>query len=208
VAFPQGLCFRDTAGYVTDSGSDTFAIVNLFGSLTYPVVSPQGNTYGSTVSNTPLTVNRTTSLDPRLAGIMYSPSNATRVRIDLPAPGSYNIRCASGDASFANRSEWDLYDDTAFLANLVTGSVASGSFKDANDVSHTGANWPANNTPKIFTFSSSICVLRCAVTTGNSVMAYFYIEAAGGGGGSDPAGPLIGGPRIGNRGRIGGRLIQ
>ena len=45
MAFPQGIDFRATSGYVTDPTNCTYEIGNAF-SATYPRTTAQGNTVG------------------------------------------------------------------------------------------------------------------------------------------------------------------
>lgn len=190
MAFPQGLNFRTSSGYVTDGANEAFDNGNTGGGASYPRTTPQGNTVGSE-GVAFLNVDRNAGLDRRLAGVIYTATNGHRFRIDLPAAGTYNVRSAAGDASFGNPTQWSLRDTTTSLGNLATGSITAGNYKDANDVTYSAANWPANNTARSFTFATTICRIQSEVTSGNTVLAHFYIEAAGGGG-TDGAGSAAG----------------
>lgn len=175
MALPQGINFRGSLAFVTDGATESAEYAG--GSVTYPRTTAQGVTVG-TESNLFNNANRTTSFDPRLAGIYYTSSAGPAFRIDLPSSGSYNVRIAAGDGIGPNRSEWDLYDSTTLLANLTTGSTVAGHFKDAQNVDYAAASWPGSNSVRNFTFSSTICRLKSAVTTGNTVLAHFYVESA------------------------------
>jgi hypothetical protein len=179
MTFPQGLNFRNSSGFVADGANESFAHVDNFGSITYPQTTAQGNTVGSVIT-APNSVDRNATLDRRLAGNIYTSVAGVFYRIDLPAAGTYNIRMAAGDASFGNSTQWSIMDNTTLLATVTTGSVAAGSFKDANDVTHTAANWPANNTPRALTFTTTALFIR-ADTASNNALAHFYIEAASAG---------------------------
>ena len=66
MSFPQGINFREGAGFVTDGAND-YAELN--GTATYPDVSTQGNNVGyETVDDSPDLWDNDNSVDPRLAG--------------------------------------------------------------------------------------------------------------------------------------------
>lgn len=176
MAFPQGINFRATSGYVTDGANESFENA---GTL-YPRTTAQGNTVGweQAVGNLR---DRSSSVDRRLAGINYINSQSD-YRIDLPSAGSYTIRAAFGDMSSVNDTLWSLLDTTTSLATLATGTnVASGSFKDATDTVRTAAAWPGSNASITKTFSTTICRFRGAAAAAN-IISHVYVEAAAGGG--------------------------
>jgi hypothetical protein len=189
MAFAQGCDFRASLAYVTDGATDHF--FNGFTGSPYPITTAQGNTAGweSVTGSTISSANRSTTVDHRLAGIVYAPndgSSSGTFRIDLPAPGSYNIRMACGDASNEQRCSLELFDDTTSLGVLLdrADTVAAGRFWDATGVLRTSAaNWVANNAPLTVTFASSICRFKLGglATSLVNPIAYFYIESAGGG---------------------------
>jgi hypothetical protein len=184
MAFPQGINFRSTLGYVTD-GSNEYAQVT--GANTYPITTPQGNNVGweAISSGTILLGNRSTSVDRRLAGLHTQDSNAVaNYRIDLPSSGSYKIRAAFGDQSFAKYAEGYLKDNTTQVLTLCTQqAVTAGQFVDASNTKHTtAANWVSNNTQVTQSFSSTILRVQIGGTTVASnyyAIAHLYVESAG-----------------------------
>jgi hypothetical protein len=179
MAFPQGVNFRDSAGFVTDGTNEDWEKGSNSGSQTYPKTSAQGNTYGTEGASTFSAVDRNSGVDRRLAGINYTSTIGTTWRIDLPSAGNYNVRFAAGDYSFSNNTDWDIYDGTTKLAALTTGSTSGGQrWKDANNVEYTAATWPTSNQPKSFTFATTICRIKTANSSGNAVVSHFYIESA------------------------------
>jgi hypothetical protein len=179
MAFPQGVNFRTTLGYVTD-GPDEFAEVGF--AADYPVTTAQGNTVGWEVVNSGVNArDRNASNDQRLAGTVFnSPSEIDTFRIDLPSAGNYNVRFAAGENNYARSTLWDLYDSTTLLGHLTTGSTsAANHFKDATDTEYTAANWPSQNTINPQTFASSILRVK-NVTSVSSFMAHLYVETQAG----------------------------
>src|SRR4051812_2578381 len=111
MAFPQGIDFRSSAGFVTDPTNYDYEISD---GGNYPRTSVQGNTVGyeSPTAGNEQTRNRNAGNDARIAGFAYSSnlSTVTLYRIDAPV-GDYNIGFGSGDASYAlAASTYDLYD--------------------------------------------------------------------------------------------------
>lgn len=179
MAYPQGINFRDTLGYVTDGANESMATANNFGPA-YPVTTTQGNTVGweGALGNTR---DRTTSNDRRLAGIHFTAAIQTDFRFDLPAAGSYNIRLAAGDAGGVNSTDWTLIDGTTSLGQLCSGNNgAANSFRDATNAVYTAAAWPGSNTAVAKTFATTICRFRSSAAAGNDAIAHAYVEAASG----------------------------
>ncbi len=185
MGLPQGLAFRQTSGYVTDTSPDTFGNLNNGGGTSYPTTSPQGVTYGSEGGSfVPfVTSDRNSAVDTRLAGsASNSPGANSRMRLDLPTSGAKSIRFAAGDVSFGNSAAWDLYDTTTLLSNITTAtSPGAGQFVDANNNTYSTANWPGSNTPKTFTFSTTILRVQANSNASYTSMAYFYVEDAASG---------------------------
>jgi hypothetical protein len=183
MGFPQGINFRDTPGFVTDSTYEDPEHANgtLSNIATYPRTTVQGNNVGW--EDLPSGINtrdRNAAIDRRLAGTHFS-SQPTKVtyRIDLPAAGAYKIRLAAGDASNAARSDVELFDTVTSLGTLASGATALGGFDDATNTEYTAANWPGSNTQAAKTFASTICRLTLGdgTNTGASVN-HVYIENA------------------------------
>ena len=132
--------FRSTSGYVTDGAGETYSIAG----ENYPV-SRAGLTFGWVFNAT--SVNRSTSVDVRLAGMQTNQANTSQYFIlDLPA-GTYNVRIAQGDmnTAFTGRG-FDIKDGAGNTLLTHTADTAAGSFMDANGDVYTAANWPASNT--------------------------------------------------------------
>lgn len=180
MAFPQGINFRGTAGYVTDPTNYDYSITT---TADYPRTSAQGNTIGWE-GNLGFSVDRdSTVANKRLAGTAASFGGAPNFRIDLPATGSYNVGVATGDATNASTNQvTELYDTTTLLQTLVNdASIASGSFVDATNTEYTAANFIGASTLYAATFSTTIARWRPAVGGGVDKIASLWIEAAGGG---------------------------
>lgn len=176
MAFPQGINFRATSGYVTDGTNETYEIGT---SANYPRTTPQGNTVGweQTSGNAR---DRSTSVDRRLAGLHFQTIQAD-FRIDLPTAGSYNVRAAFGDMSSSSDTKWSLLDTTTTLATLATGTNgAAGSFKDATDTLYTAATWPGSNTANTKIFSTTILRVRGSSAVSFNYIAHLYVESAAG----------------------------
>lgn len=188
MAFPQGINFRATAGFVTDGANEDYWITEVgFGGSSYPVTTAQGNNVGiegDGANSSHGSRNRNAGNDRRLAGMGFGGAggggSAYSFRFDLPAAGDYNIRVAAGDANYAGDVGIELFDTTSSLGTLVSGSTsAANRFKDATNTEYTAANWPGSNTAVLRTFSTTICRFRINPTLGSSDkrFAHLYLEA-------------------------------
>ncbi len=177
MAFPQGINFRSSLGYVTD-GANYEAIYS--GHAAYPITTAQGNTVGweGTIATYLDYRDRSLFPDVRLAGINFNSSDASDLsfRIDLPTAGIYNIGIAAGDYGSSNPCAWDLKDTTTLLAHLTTGSTAGQHFKDATNTDYIDTAWPGSQTLVPYTFSSTILRLYPATVGDITVIASFYVE--------------------------------
>ena len=180
MSFAQGIDFRATAAYVTDPANEP----EISAAANYPRTPTVGNSTGvgweQAISGR---LNRSTSVDPRLAGIAYSGTGATvNYRIDLPAPGDYSITLAIGDAAAAQRNTVELFDNAASLGvvcNEVT--TLGGQFVDASGVTRSSASdWVANNVRITKTFTSTILRVRLTHPTNgaNTAIAHVRVEDA------------------------------
>lgn len=175
-----GINFRSTAGYVTDPAGTTYCIGDTYpttrGGWTFGWVSGSGP--GSNLRD------RNNSIDPRLAGInFHSGSFTLKFRIDLPASGSYNVRCAMGDAGAQNGTELTIFDNTTSLGELVTNHLPnSGNFYDATNTVYSAANWPGSNSAASLTFSTTTFFATINSSYSFETIAHLYVEQAAGGG--------------------------
>jgi len=174
MAFPQGVNFRATAGFVTDPANYTYEIST---NPNYPTTSPQGNNIGWTVTNG-TTRDRNAGNDPRLAGLGGGGS-ADIYEIDLPSAGSYTISLAMGDANYGgSNNKAEVFDDSSSLGVLFSGaSTIANSFLDATGVLRTAANWPSQNVGVSKTFSTTKCKIRIGDGVNNNSINSIFIQA-------------------------------
>ena len=92
----QGFDFRNTSTFVTDPSGDTFV-----GPTTaYPTKNNEG-TFGWVKTSLVQARDRSTAVDPRLAGINFVNNGAPATfYVDLPSAGTYNLSLALGDAGY------------------------------------------------------------------------------------------------------------
>lgn len=189
MAFPQGIAFRSTTGYVTDSSPDdcesstsNTANANV-SSSSYPRTTAQGNTVGWELgANQLITRNRSVAAG-RMAG--KHQGNDASFRCDLPSAGNYDIRLATGDAIYVAVVRVELFDTSSSLGTLSTGTTsAGGRFKDATDVERTSySDWNTNNASVSKTFSTTICRFRVGVAgVSDGALSFLRVDAAGGDG--------------------------
>jgi len=180
MALPQGINFRDSAGFVTDGANEDHEIGDGGFNVvipTYPRTSAQGNTVGWEGTGALETRDRNSGNDRRLAGmhLRADPGNAD-FRIDLPSSGDYSIRVAAGDPSYSTTTTMELMDTTTSLGVLFNGSTgAANSFFDAGGTVRTAAAWPGQNALVKKTFSTTICRFRVPGSV-NNVINHVYIE--------------------------------
>jgi len=140
----QGFDFRNTTTLVTDPPGDTAVIQ----ASLYPTTGLL-TTYGWLFTATFGTRDRNKSIDPRLAGINYANNGTpTAFYVDLPAPGTYNLSLAMGDAGSSQcgtRCQIQFLDGANVLATVTGGPTNLGYFYDAQGKNWSAAQWPANN---------------------------------------------------------------
>lgn len=171
--------FRSTLGYVTDGAGQTY--VN--GTDLYATVR-DGHTFGW-VGASAGSVDRSTGVDVRLAGLNYESGADRDFQFDLPSAGTYLIGLAMGDATtpLANQKV-EIYDNTTLKLTIGTHSVSAGEFWDASDVKYSNANWPGSQTPVSIVFATSTLMMRIKAVSGTTAVAHLSIATSGGGGGS------------------------
>jgi hypothetical protein len=195
LAFPQGINFRSTSGYVTD-GADEDAETGT--TANYPRTTAQGNTVGFEQASS-YRADIDSARDRRLAGLAGTISNF-EYRIDLPSAGSYNVRFAGGDNSgFGAGAYCDVKDTTTSLGVIVNDTpVSTGTMVDATNTEYTFAAWPGSNTAASLTFSTNICRFHIGNNSFDKLVSHIYIEAAAGVASTLSA--VIGAARIASRG--------
>lgn len=189
MAFPQGIDFRSTAGFVVDpTGCDK----EIGSAANYFHTTVQGNNVGWTIFGTGNTRDRLAGNDPRIAGMAFNNAIATcTYRIDLPSAGSYDIRIALGDGSYSRACKCELFDNTTSLGVLASGTTgAANSFFDATGVVRTAAAWPGSNVAvtKVFATTTCLFVFGTGAAT-DSFVAHVNVAASGGGGPTAPFPP-------------------
>lgn len=189
MAFPQGIAFRSTTGFVTDSSPDdcesstsNSSNANVSAS-SYPRTTAQGNTVGWEKGSNDLITRDRNSAHGQLAG--KHQGNDSDFRLDLPSAGNYDIRVACGESSYSTSTVLSLLDTSTSLGSLTTGSTSAGArWKDATDVERTSASdWNTNNASVSKTFSTTICRFRMGVAgVSDGTLSFLRVDAAGGGG--------------------------
>lgn len=102
--------------------------------------------------------NRAGGIDIRLDGINFPTGNQAKFRVDLPSPGTYEIRIANGDQGSSQGAQHVEFRDNA--STLVTlddaGGTGASHYNDATGVDRTETTWPGSNAASTQVFSSSI----------------------------------------------------
>ena len=150
----QGFDFRATSNYVTDPSGDTYVLA----STLYPTHG-SNVTYGWASTALVSSRNRTTSEDPRLAGINYT-NNGTPATfyVTLPSSGTYNVALAMGDAGYEQcwvQCQIQLMDGSTVLATLTKGTTNLNYFYDTEGNNWSGAQWPTHNLTQQVTLQGS-----------------------------------------------------
>ena len=140
----QGFDFRNTATFVSDPPTYNYALPG----TTYPT-TVNGVTFGWTTPDLVQGGDRSTLVDPRLAGINSALNGSPATfYVDLPSPGAYNLSLAMGDDGFAQCStqcEVQFFDGNAIVATVNGGPTNQGYFYDAKGNNWSDADWPAKN---------------------------------------------------------------
>ena len=180
----KGFNFRSTLAFVTDGANETF----INAGVSYPtttVIDGDSVTYGfEDFISSGRTIDMNSGIDPRLAGVagVVVGEPEVRFRIDLPATGSYEIRTAWGDGANPRVQTGEIRDtNTAFIT--ISGTTATGEFRDATNVTRTSsADWVANNVTVTRTMASTI--LRAVIqvpASDASTLAHIAVRQVGGG---------------------------
>ncbi len=139
----QGFDFRNTATFITDPSGNTAVLP----STAYRTTA-NGITFGWANPQVVQGGDRSTTGDPRLAGINFVRNGRLATfYIDLPAPGTYNVSLAMGDASSPQcwrRCEIQFLDGNTVLAS-ASGLTEAGFFFDMAGKNWSKAAWPTSN---------------------------------------------------------------
>ena len=139
-----GFDFRNTASFITDPSGNTAVLP----STAYPT-TVNGITFGWANPHVVLGRDRSTTGDPRLAGINFVRNGRLATfYIDLPAPGTYNVSLAMGDASSPQcwrRCEIQFLDGNTVLATIASGLTEAGFFFDMAGNNWSKPVWPTSN---------------------------------------------------------------
>jgi hypothetical protein len=159
----QGFDFRSTSSFVTDPPGDTYVLPT----TTYPTTA-NGVTYGWVKTLLVHGRNRSTSDDPRLAGINFVANGSPATfYVDLPSAGTYNLSLALGDAGWQECSvecQVQFLDGSTVLATVTGGPIGAGYFYDAQGGRWPAAAWPANNVSQQITLTGT----RLTMTVGTN----------------------------------------
>src|SRR5208337_2579148 len=144
VAWGQGFDFRNTAGFVSDPPGDTYVLPT----TTYPT-TVNGVTFGWTMPNLVQARDRSTSVDPRLAGINYvNNGSPATFYVDLPSAGTYGLSLVMGDVGYEQcytQCQVQFLDGGTVLATVTGGPTNPGYFYDAKGNNWSAATWPTSN---------------------------------------------------------------
>ncbi len=159
----QGFDFRNTSTYVSDPSGDTYVL----STNAYPT-QRNGVTFGWVKTSLVQARDRSTKVDPRLAGINYvNNGSPATFNVDLPAAGSYNLSLAMGDDGYEEcytQCQVQFLDGSTVLATASGGASNAGYFYDAAGNNWSAAAWPGSNLSQQVTLTGS----RLTVVVGTS----------------------------------------
>ncbi len=159
-----GFNLRSTSGYVTDPADTTYVVSDL-----YPTTRG-GRTFGFDASPS-IALDRSTTVDPRLAGSNGRLNNGTQLtfRLDLDAPGTYDVRLAIGDPFHQLDVYLEVKDGSTVLLTIDKPSGnADDEWFDATGVGRSAAAWPGSNLPATLQFAGTQLVLVIGTPTSQS----------------------------------------
>src|SRR5271157_2562078 len=178
-----GFDFRNTSTFVTDPPGDTYVLP----STTYPT-TVNGVTFGWTTPNLVQARDRSTSVDPRLAGINFvSNGSPATFYVDLPSAGSYNLSLALGDEGYSQcwtQCQIQFLDGSTVLATVPGGPTNYGYFYDAKGNNWSAANWPTSTVSQQVTLVGTrltVVVGTNKATGDNTPIAFLGVGQVSGG---------------------------
>ena len=150
----QGFDFRALSGYVTDPPGDTYVLA----STAYPTTF-NGLAFGWANTSLVGARDRSTTVDPRLAGINYvSNGSPATFYVNLPSAGTYSLSLAMGDAGYEQcgvQCEIQFLDGSTVVGTVSGGLTNLGYFYDATGRNWSAAAWPTGNVPLQVTMTGS-----------------------------------------------------
>jgi hypothetical protein len=140
----QGFDFRATASFVPDPSGN----VPVLPSTAYPTVA-NGLTFGWVNADLVEGRDRSTVVDPRLAGINFASNGwPATFYVDLPAPGTYNLALAMGDEGWQEcwvGCQVQFFDGNKLVGTITRGPIGCGDFYDAQGTAWPAQAWPGSN---------------------------------------------------------------
>ena len=128
--------------------------------------------------------SRSTSLDPSLAGMYFTSTNAHQFRLDLPdGVGTYRVRSAHIDALASQTTGWRFRDGSAgtnFAS--VSGATTSTQYRDITDALQTASSFAyasENYVEHTFTNDFLTVTRDTALAAGNGVLSAVWVEKVG-----------------------------
>jgi len=182
----QGFDFRATAGFVTDPANTTHVLAT----TAYPS-TVGGVTFGWVNTGLIQSRDRSTTVDPRLAGINYVRNGSPGTfYVNLPSAGTYNVSLALGDEGYTQC--WTLcqvqFLDGSTVLGTVTGNPLIANFDDAKGNNWTAAAWPGSNVALPVTLSGTrLTVIVGTNNPSSDVTPIAYLGLSQGNGGGSPS---------------------
>ena len=172
-AFSIGFDFRNTATFVMDPPGDTYVL----STTAYPT-NFNGVNFGWTNVNVVQGRDRSTQVDPRLAGLNFATNGSPATfYVDLPSSGTYTLALAMGDDGYPAcpvQCQIQFLDGSTVLATLMEGPENVGYFYDAQGNNWSAANWPGKNV----TLGVAIAGTRLTMILGSNVSNDDYTPIA------------------------------
>ena len=127
------------------------------------------------------------NLDPRLAGVnLITNGSPATFYVDLPAPGTYSLSLAMGDAGYEecwSQCQIQFLDGNTMLATVTGGDTKLGYFYDAAGNNWSATDWPVKNVSQQVTLTGTR--LTVIVGTSKATGDYTPIAFLGISGGTD-----------------------
>src|SRR5271157_204697 len=161
----QGFDFRNTAAFVNDPLSYTYVLPG----TSYPT-TVNGVTFGWTTPGLVQGDDRSTLVDPRLAGINSTMNGSPATfSLNLPSAGTYNLTLAMGDegaSECGTQCQVQFFDGPTPIATVTGGPTNLGYFYDAAGNNWSAAAWPTSNVSQQVTLAGT--QLTVVVGTNNA----------------------------------------